>query len=128
MIATTKKRPVHLNLALIHFPAPAVMSGAHRISGVLMIFTLPFLLRVLDLSLSGAGGFAQAKAMLQSGFAKLALFLWLWALSHHFLAGLRYLAMDIDLGVELEEARKTAWAVMFAAPLLSLLLTWGIYA
>ena len=42
---------------------------------------------------------------------------------HHFLAGIRYLLLDLDMGVEKPLYRQTAIAVLAAAPVLALLLT-----
>ena len=36
----------------------------------------------------------------------------LWAYLHHFCAGIRHLAMDMDIGLELETARATSYAVL----------------
>jgi len=128
MAVTARKRPVHLNLFAIRFPVAAIMSGAHRISGVIMILVLPVVLYLLDLSLAGAEGFLAAKTSLTSVFGKLVVFFLVWALSHHFLAGLRYLALDVDIGIENEMARTTAQGVIIVAPVLAIIVTWGIYA
>ena len=45
---------------------------------------------------------------------------------HHLLAGIRYLLIDVDMGVDKEMARKTALAVVVAGPILGLLLTGGV--
>jgi len=34
-----------------------------------------------------------------------------WALAHHLLAGIRYLLLDLDLGVDRAAARRSAWIV-----------------
>jgi succinate dehydrogenase / fumarate reductase cytochrome b subunit len=41
---------------------------------------------------------------------------------HHFLAGIRYLLLDIDIGVDKPVYRQTAWAVLAGGPVLALLL------
>ena len=113
-------RPVFLNLFQFRFPIAAVMSVGHRVSGVLMVFALPFLVYVLDISLQGEQGFAAAQATLQIGLVKLLLFLVLWALLHHLLAGIRFLLIDFDIGVDKESGRRSAIAVMIAAPILAI--------
>ncbi len=125
-MAANEKRPVHLNLLQIRFPVPAVMSIGHRISGVLWILLLPAMIFLVDLSLSGPQGFARAGELLGSVMGRLAAFLLLWALMHHLLAGIRYLALDLDLGIEKQAALATAWWVMLAAPLLAAGLTAGL--
>ena len=42
---------------------------------------------------------------------------------HHFLAGIRYLLLDVDVGVDKPVYQQTAIAVLVAAPLLALPLT-----
>jgi len=118
----TKNRPVYLDLKQFRFPIAAIMSVGHRASGVLMILAIPFLAYMLDLSLSGAEGFAQATTILDSLFIKLVLFVVLWAMLHHLLAGIRYLLIDFHLGVEKEVATKSAQAVTVAAPVLAILI------
>ena len=38
-----------------------------------------------------------------------------WSLSHHLLAGIRHLLLDIDIGVEKTQARGSAWLVNMGA-------------
>lgn len=122
MNATTK-RPVYLNLFKIRLPVAGVMSIIHRITGVVMVLATPLLVFLLDRSLSGAIGFAQVGAFFASGFGALFLFLALWAVFHHLLAGIRYLLIDVDIGVEKPLYQQTALAVMVAAPVVAALMT-----
>ena len=122
----TKPRPVFLNLFKIRLPMAGIMSIIHRATGVLMVLSIPLLIYLFDLSLSGADGFATAKAILGMGLVKLILFLMLWALMHHLLAGIRYLLIDIDIGVEKPLFRQTAMAVTVAAPVVALILLGGL--
>lgn len=91
-----------------------------------MFLALPYLIYLLDLSLSGAEGYARAAASVHGLFGTLFVFLIMWSLAHHLLAGVRYLLIDVDVGVEREIARQTAWVVLIAAPVLGLLLTGGV--
>lgn len=122
----TKPRPVFLNLIKIRLPIAGIMSIIHRVTGVVMVLAIPVLIYLLDLSLSGPEGFAAVKGLFAGTFIKLLLFLFLWGLMHHFLAGIRYLLIDIDIGVEKPLFRQTAWAVILVAPVLALILTGGL--
>ncbi|MEJ1296399.1 MAG: succinate dehydrogenase, cytochrome b556 subunit [Candidatus Sedimenticola sp. (ex Thyasira tokunagai)] len=115
-------RPVFLNLLQFRFPMAAIMSVGHRVAGVVMILAVPFVAYLLNLSLTGSDGFIEAKALLSGTFMKLVLFVVLWMLLHHLLAGIRYLLIDFDIGVEIDTARKSAVAVMVAAPVIAVLL------
>ncbi len=115
-------RPVFLNLLQFRFPMAAIMSVGHRLAGVVMILAVPFAAYLLNLSLMGSDGFIEAKALLSGTFMKLVQFVVLWMLLHHLLAGIRYLLIDFDIGVEIDTARKSAVAVMVSAPVIAVLL------
>ena len=119
-------RPVFLNLLQIRLPVAGIMSIAHRAAGVILFLSIPFLAALLSAALSGQAGFIQAQMLLKQPFMQLILFLLLWALAHHFLAGIRYLLIDAHLGVQAPRYRQTAWLVLVASPVLALLLLWGL--
>ncbi len=121
-MSSSNNRPVYLNLVQIRLPVPGIMSIGHRISGVAMILAIPFMVSLLGLSLSGPAGFDAAAAALASIPARLLLFLLLWGLMHHLLAGIRYLLLDMDIGLDKTQARTSAWAVMLGAPVLTLII------
>lgn len=125
-MTTTTRRPVHLNLLKIKLPIGGIMSIIHRATGLFMFLALPYLIYLLDLSLSGPAGYAQAGAAVHGVVGTTFVFLIMWSLAHHLLAGIRYLLIDVDLGVEKEMARQTALAVVVAGPILGLLLTGGV--
>ncbi|MGD2111907.1 MAG: succinate dehydrogenase, cytochrome b556 subunit [Gammaproteobacteria bacterium] len=112
--------PVYLNLFRIRFPAGAVTSIAHRISGVLLFLSLPFLVYLLDRSLQGPAGFEEAADWLACGWIRTVSVVIVWSLLHHLLAGVRFLLIDLEIGVGLSAARRSAWGVNLAAGLLAL--------
>ncbi len=118
----SQRRPVFLNLLQFRFPIPAIMSIVHRGSGAVMVLSIPLFVYLLDLSLRGEAGFAEAAGLLQSGPVRLILFFYLWGVIHHLLAGVRYLLLDFDIGVDREAGMRSAWAVLVAAPVLTVLL------
>jgi succinate dehydrogenase / fumarate reductase cytochrome b subunit len=118
--------PVYLNLLRIRFPVGAVTSIAHRISGVLLFLSLPVVIYLLELSLQGPGGFGKALAMVQNGWFKAGFILLLWSLLHHLLSGIRFLLIDIELGVTLQQARRSAWLVNMLAPVMTLACSWWL--
>jgi len=92
-------------------PATAVLSIGHRISGVLLFFSIPLFLYLFELSLSNQAGFDQAKSILQHGFFKFVLLVLLWSFIHHFLAGIRFLLLDLHIGMNKKAANKGAWLI-----------------
>ncbi|WJW76743.1 succinate dehydrogenase, cytochrome b556 subunit [Thiohalobacter sp. IOR34] len=119
-------RPKFLDLLVIRMPIGAVTSILHRLSGVLLFLSLPLAAFLLDLSLRDADGFARAIALLHAWPARLASLLLGWALLHHLLAGLRFLLLDLGIGLERPVARRLAWSATLGALLLLPLLLWGL--
>lgn len=123
----TASRPKFLNLLLIRMPVGAVASIGHRISGIFLFLSLPLAAFLLDLSLQGQAGFEQAAQLLSSPLLRLVQIVLAWSVAHHALAGLRFLLIDVDVGVEKPAARASALAVNLAAPIVALLFLWGIW-
>jgi len=113
----TKKRPAFLTLTRIHFPVMAVLSLGHRLSGVLLVLSVPLLAYLFDRSLASAEGYAGVSALLRGDGARVVLLLMVWAFAHHLLAGVRFLLIDLDVGVTLRPARASAWAVLIGGVL-----------
>jgi len=125
-MANQQPAPVHLNLFRIRFPVGAVTSIAHRISGVLMVSSLPFLIYLLDISLQGPDGFGRAVEHLQTGWLRVASVIIAWSLFHHLFSGIRFLLIDIGKGVNLQQARRSAWLVNIAGLLMALAWLWWV--
>lgn len=100
-----QSRPKFLDLRLIRLPLPGLISILHRISGVLMFLALPFVLWMLQYSLRSIETYTTLARLLAHPVSKLALLVVLWALAHHFCAGLRFLAIDMGAGVKIGQAR-----------------------
>jgi succinate dehydrogenase / fumarate reductase cytochrome b subunit len=117
-----KPRPVYLNLFAIRQPLPAVASILHRISGALLFaLGIPLLLWFVQRSLASPEGFASAMQPLTTPFGKLTLLVLAWSYLYHLLAGLRHLALDLHIGVQLAPARSSAAAVVVLSTLLTLI-------
>ncbi|MHB9021471.1 MAG: succinate dehydrogenase, cytochrome b556 subunit [Halothiobacillus sp.] len=116
------RRPVDLNLFKIRLPITGIVSIMHRASGAFLFLVLPWFLSVLQLSLSSAEGFAEIAIWFKHPLAKLALLVLIWAYLHHFLMGLRYLALDLDIGVHRTQARLTAKLVLVVGMIATLLI------
>lgn len=117
----TENRPKFLNLFQIHMPVGAVASILHRVTGALLFLSMPGAVFLLELSVRSPDGFNQVMTTLQSPLFRLAGIVLAWALLHHLLAGIRFLLIDLEIGVSRESARLSAWVVNLGAPLLLLL-------
>lgn len=111
----TKQRPKFLAIHEIRLPVPGFVSILHRVSGAGLFLLLPFLICLLQLSLGTAENFQTFKAIVGNPLAKLVLFGLSWAYLHHFCAGIRFLLLDVHVGIEKEAARASAKGVLFVS-------------
>lgn len=121
-------RPVYLNLLKIRLPLTGIVSFAHRVSGVLLFLFLPFSVYLLDLSVQSEASFANVQQMLNQPLILLLQVLVLWSIAHHFFAGIRFLLIDAEIGVERAQARLGAWLVLLAEAVTILLIIVGVYS
>lgn len=115
------KRPKNLNLLTIRFPIPAIVSILHRISGIILFLAIPLILWGLSLSLSSQQSFDDLQQVLSQPLVRFISWGCLSAFIYHFLAGIRHLLMDINLGVELKSGRFTAYLTTLIAAVLIIL-------
>lgn len=125
--APPRPRPKHLDLTKIRLPLPGWVSIMHRVSGAALFAALPLLLWLLDRSLSTEIGYDRLALIFKLWWVKLAMFLLLWGYLHHFCAGIRYLLLDLHIGIDLASARMSAGAVYFISVPLALLAGWRLF-
>jgi succinate dehydrogenase / fumarate reductase, cytochrome b subunit len=124
--ASAKKiRPKYLSLPALLFeirlPVPGWVSILHRISGALLFFPfVAWVLYLLDRSLGSEQGFDYIRNQyLALPLVKLGILVFIWSYCHHFCAGIRFLFLDLDKGVDLRTARITSWIVIVAGLVLT---------
>lgn len=123
-----KSRPKNLDLTTIKLPLPGFVSILHRVSGAGLFLMLPLLLWLFQSSLESAESFETFQAFLANPLAKILLLGLLWAYLHHFCAGIRFLLLDVHVGIELEAARMSSKVVLavslVATAILGVTLLW----
>jgi succinate dehydrogenase / fumarate reductase cytochrome b subunit len=131
-VIVRKSRPKYLNLMQIRLPLPGFVSILHRVSGVGLFLALGGLIWLLGASLGTPAQLECLRAVLAFSVlglpvVKLVLLGLLWAFLHHFCAGIRFLLLDMHIGIELAPARASAVAVLVVSLSLTVLLgvlTW----
>lgn len=121
-MTVNQKRPVNLDLGTMKFPAMAIASILHRISGLVLFLLLPLILYFLALSLNSAESFAKVHTLLESPYYKLLLWAFSAALIYHLLAGIRHLVMDMGFGEEVSAGRHSAVSVIALTVILTIFL------
>lgn len=144
MSETTAKRPEFRNinafrdLPTYRLPAAGWVSILHRVSGVIMFVLMPFVIWLFDTSVSSEYSFARFRSAFTNGlgfvpgwFVKLVTLVLIWALLHHFIAGLRHLWMDTDHhAVSKQSGARTAKFTLAASLVLLVILgakLFGLY-
>lgn len=121
--ARVANRPKYYDLNLLNLPPPGLLSIFHRITGIVMfLFLIPALLFLLQCTLAGEAGFNQWKSYFAMPAVKLILLGFIWAYLHHLFAGIRYLLLDIHVGIGKESARTSANVVLVSAVVATLLI------
>jgi succinate dehydrogenase cytochrome b subunit len=121
-LAAKRKRPVWFNVSLLNLPAPGLVSIFHRVSGACLFLGLVWFLFLLEMSLGSEAGFERARAYVSHPLVKLVLLGFLWSYVHHFCAGIRYLFLDMDVGMPLHAARRSAFVVFAVSLALTVLI------
>jgi succinate dehydrogenase / fumarate reductase, cytochrome b subunit len=108
------------DLMQYRFPVMAIASIFHRITGVLLLIYIPFVLYYLHLSLEGSAKFFAVKMLLCGDLPRFFLWLFLSAFGYHVLAGLKHLVMDMGHWESLRAARISSSAVMILGVLVAI--------
>ncbi len=114
---TARKRPQFRNIHVTQIvryrlPPAGIVSILHRASGALLFLLLPFLLWIFELSLSSELSFARLRDLGSHVVVKLVLLAVVWAFLHHLVAGIRYLVLDLHIGIDKAAATRSALVVL----------------
>ncbi len=123
----TRQRPIYLNLLQIRLPIMGVVSLLHRASGVLLFLAIPYAVYLLGLSLTSRADFDHVIQQLEQPWLQLLLLTLIWGLAHHLFAGIRFLLIDADIGVQKSSARLGAWLVIVAEILVVAFVAWRLW-
>jgi succinate dehydrogenase / fumarate reductase cytochrome b subunit len=107
------------DIARYRLPWAGKVSILHRASGALMFVLLPFVLYLLEQSLTSEISFAKFTALLSGGFSKVVVLALIWAYLHQFCAGIRYLLLDLHVGIDKATSAKSAVSVLIVSLLLT---------
>ncbi len=116
ILPKARKRPqfrnIHISQIVSYSLPPAGMvSILHRVSGAALFLALPLLLWLFDLSLISELSFARLAEIAGQWWMKLILLGLVWAFLHHLVAGIRYLVLDLHIGLDKGPSRSSALAV-----------------
>ena len=116
-------RPIYLNLMKIRLPMPGIISIMHRGFGLILSFSIPIFTYLFALSLESEAGFNQALEYLDYNLFLPVYFVLIWGFIHHLFAGIRYLLIDIEIGVERDVSYNSSYVVLVAALLVTIIIS-----
>ena len=113
-----KPRPQFRNIGLAQvafsyrLPLAGKLSILHRISGILLFLCLPLVIVPLfAASVAAPQTFAWIASIAANPIVKLVFLVLVWGYLHHFCAGIRYLLLDLHIGIDTLSAMKSAGVV-----------------
>ena len=134
MADTIKHRPTYRNIHVTQIlkyrlPPAGIVSILHRVSGALMFLLLPFIVWLMDVSLTSEISYEQFTAAFTAGvgflpgwFINLVVLALIWAYLHHFIAGVRHLWMDATHSVTKEQGHSSAIVTLASSIVLTVAL------
>ena len=111
-ISEQQKRPKFLNILKIRMPIGAIVSIAHRFSGVILFMLIPFLIYILEISLKTEQGFQQVAEFFTRTDVRIVMIVVIWMFAHHLINGVRLLLLDLDIGITRSASRFNSWLVI----------------
>ncbi|NBQ90067.1 MAG: succinate dehydrogenase, cytochrome b556 subunit [Betaproteobacteria bacterium] len=134
MAEAVKTRPTYRNIHVTQIlqyrlPPAGIVSILHRVSGAVMFLLLPFLVWLLDVSLTSEISYEQFTAAFGVGvgfvpgwLVKLVVLALIWAYLHHFIAGVRHLWMDMTHSVSKQQGHSSAILTLASSVVLTVAL------
>jgi succinate dehydrogenase / fumarate reductase cytochrome b subunit len=109
-------RNIHVfDLMKYRLPWAGKVSILHRVSGLLMFLLIPFVLYLFEQSITSEVSFSTFKSVLAHPISKLIVLALIWSYLHHFCAGIRFLVLDLHMGIDKASAAKSAVVVLIVS-------------
>lgn len=131
-----KPRPQFRNISVTQLmsyrlPLAGKLSILHRVSGALLFLCLPLvILPLFAASVTSQETFDNVAAYMGHPIMKLIVLVLMWGYLHHFCAGIRYLMLDLHIGLDKAAAQKSAgivFGVSLALTLVYALKLFGVW-
>jgi succinate dehydrogenase / fumarate reductase cytochrome b subunit len=119
------KHPVSPHLQIYRLPLTALLSIAHRITGVILAAGSLLLVWVLSGAAESAAAYQSIMIHLGSWYGQIFLLGFVFSLYLHFCNGVRHLFWDVGYGFELETVDLTAKLAIVIAAVLTIA-TWVV--
>jgi succinate dehydrogenase / fumarate reductase, cytochrome b subunit len=117
-----RARPLSPHMSIYRMRRYSLLSSfANRVTGAALSAGLLLFIYWLTSLARGSRAYARAQYLLGSGVAKLLYIAIIAAFCYHLVAGIRHLIWDTGRGLEKAQSQRSAWLVIGAAIVLTLL-------
>lgn len=118
-------RPMSPHLQVYRLPLNAILSISHRLTGVVLALGGILVVAMLIAAAAGSQAYGAIYVVAAHWLGQLVLLGFTLALYFHLCAGVRHLFWDAGYGYELSTARRSSWAILVVAVLLTAA-TWAL--
>ena len=123
-----RARPLSPHMTIYRMSRYSLLTSfANRATGVVLSVGLLAMIYWLTALARGARAYARAQEVLGSDLARLVYAGVIVAFCYHLVAGFRHLVWDTGRGMEKAQSQRSAWAVIAAAIVLSVLSLWWAF-
>ena len=119
--AARRPRPLSPHIQVYKFMLTYVMSGFHRVTGLVLYFGFVLIVWWLIAAAAGPNAYGWVEWFMGSLIGRLVLLGFSWALLHHMLGGLRHLIWDLGYGFEPNEREILGLATIVGSITLTLI-------
>lgn len=119
------ERPLSPHLSIYRWPITMTVSILHRATGIaLSVGFVVFCLWLFDAA-SGASAYGMFMSYADTWPGRVLFIGWSFAFFFHLANGIRHLVWDTGRGLEIASANASAWFVIIAATVLTVIFWWG---
>lgn len=122
-----KERPLSPHLQVYKPQITSMLSILHRGTGVFLALGTPVLVYWLVKLAEGPAAYAELADCFSHWFVQLVLIGWTFAMFYHLSNGIRHLFWDIGKGFEMESLKKSGYAVLASAIVLTAVTLAAVY-
>lgn len=119
------ERPLSPHISIYRWPITMMLSILHRGTGLAMAAGFLVLALWLVSAAAGAAEYGEFAALMSTPVGQLLLIGWTFAFFYHLANGVRHLVWDTGRGFEKSQANRSAWFVL-AAAIVSTILLWTV--
>ncbi len=120
----TDERPLSPHLQIYRLPLTAVLSFAHRLTGVFLTLGMLLLVVCLVAVAEGPAAFADVQVFLRSWIGLILLWGWIYALFFHLCHGVRHLVWDTGCGLRRDYLDRMGTIEVLVSVVLTLVVGW----